>query len=114
MKGRLIGSNTIMIRRFGPVRYIEGDIVKDSFKRVKVLGSLQPENNLQLVREVFGSHIQGAIKIYTIERLRTQENGCDADIVEYNGRLWEVSQVRQYTDVIPHYKTIAVLLKDET
>jgi len=107
-------NRTVKVLRRGPVRYVEGRILQDQTEEISVAGNIQPERNIILIREVFGSHIEAALKIYTNERLRTQEKGCDADVVLYDGREWEVSQVRRYEDVIPHYKTIAILKKDET
>lgn len=111
---RLLKTHVVTLLRRGPVRYVEGKIVQDQTASVNVLGSIQPEKNITLIRETFGSHVEAALKIYTTERLRTQEKGCDADVVVYDGRHWEVSQVRKYDDLVPHYKSIAILKKDET
>jgi|LULL01.1.fsa_nt_gb hypothetical protein len=111
---RLLKSHVVRILRRGPVRYVEGQIVQDQTAPVEVLGSIQPERNITKIRETFGSHIEAALKIYTTERLRTQEKGCDADVIDYDGRHWEVLEVRKYDDLIPHFKSIAILKKDET
>lgn len=111
---KLLKSHVIRVLRRGPVRYVEGKIVQDQMAPVEFLGTIQPERNITLIRETFGSHVEAALKIYTTERLRTQEKGCDADVIDYDGRRWEVSQVRKYDDLIPHFKSIAILKKDET
>ncbi len=111
---RLLKTHVVKVLRRGPVRYVDGKIVQDQTASVNFTGSIQPEKNITLIRETFGSHVEAALKVFTTERLRTQEKGCDADVVEYDGRKWEVSQVRKYDDLIPHYKSIAILKKDET
>lgn len=110
---RLLKLKDIKFERRGGVRYVDGDIIQDDPKTLTIKGNLQPERNLSLIRETFGSHVAGAIKIYSPERLRTQESDGDADVVLYDGRRWEVSDVRHYDDLIPHFKIIAILMKDE-
>lgn len=111
---RLLKLKDVTVYRKGPVRYIEGKIVDDRSKKVTVKGNIQPERHITKIREVFGSHIEASIKVYTTERLRTQEKGCEPDVIYYDGRKWEVLEVEKYDDVIPHYKSIAILKKDET
>lgn len=109
----LLTSQNIVLERRGSVRYIDGKIIQDQSLTVNVAGSIQPEKNITLIRETFGSHIEAALKLYTTEKLRTQEKGRDADVVIYDGRKWVVSQVRKYDVLVPHYRSIAILKKDE-
>ena len=111
----LLETTTIHIKTRGPVRYVKGKIVQDQAADKKIEGNIQPERNLSKIRETFGSHVEAAIKVYTENDsgIKTQEKGCDADVICYDGRDWEVAEVRKYDDVIPHYKIIAILKKDE-
>jgi len=109
----LLNRNTINVKRKGQAQNVRGQMVEAPSSTFTVKGSLQPERNLKTIREVFGSHIEGAIKIYSKDRLRTKEKDGDADVVVYQDRDWEVAEVRRYDDLIPHYKIIALLKKDE-
>ena len=109
----LINAQTINYKRRGHPTNDRGVIVEAASTDGTIKGNLQPERNLRLIRETFGSHIEAAIKIYSKERLRTKEVDGDADLVIYNNREYEVAEVRQYDTVIPHYKIIAILRKDE-
>lgn len=110
---RLLNLNRIEVLRKGETENIRGKLVTQDDYSFEIKGTVQPERNLALVREVFGSHIEGAIKIYSKEKLRTKEEGNGADVVTWDGRKWEVSESRLYTDIIPHYKMLAILIKDE-
>lgn len=109
----LIDRQDITVSRRGKRVNIRGVLTEQDGSQITIKGNLQPERNLSLIRETFGSHVEGAIKIYTKEKLRTKESEGGSDIILYNGRKWEVSEVRQYDIVLPHYKIIAILLKDE-
>ena len=110
---KLLKAMEIEIKRRSPSRNVRGVVVEGSTSTLKIRGNLQPEGNLRLVREVFGSKIEGAIKIYTEEKLFTYENGGDSDYVIYDGREWEVAMTKRYDTIIPHYKYTAILRKDE-
>ena len=110
---RLLNLNSITVLRKGKTENIRGELITKEDEKLLIACTVQPERNLSLIREVFGSHIEGAIKIYSKTKLFTKEEGNGADVVEWDGRNWEVSESRLYTDIIPHHKMIAILLKDE-
>lgn len=109
----LLSTMTINVKRRGQATNVRGRMVEAPSSSLNIKGNLQPENNLKAVRETFGSHIEGAIKIYSESRLRTKESDGDADLVIYQDREWEVAEVRRYDTLIPHYKILAILRKDE-
>lgn len=94
--------------------YTERGVVYEGEKSKKTIkGNLQPERNITLLRELYGERVEGGIKIYTKEKLKTNTSSGPADIVVYDGENYEVSQVRKYDTIIPHYKVIAIRKKDE-
>lgn len=109
----LLKTMTINIERRGQATNVRGKLVEAASVPFDILGNLQPERNLKAIRETFGSHIEGAIKIYSETRLRTKESDGDADLVIYQDREWEVEEVQRYDTLIPHYKILAILRKDE-
>jgi len=109
----LLNSMTIDVKRRGQAQNVRGKLIEAKSSSLSIKGNLQPERNLRAIRETFGSHIEGAIKIYSETRLRTKESDGDADLVIYQDREWEVAEVRRYDTLIPHYKIIAILRKDE-
>ena len=109
----LLKTMTININRKGQAQNVRGEMIEADSTSFSIKGNLQPERNLKTIREVFGSHIEGAIKVYVEERLRTKESDGDSDIIIYQEREWEVAEVKRYDILIPHYKIIALLKKDE-
>jgi len=109
----LLNSMTINIKRRGQATNVRGRMIEAPPTSLDIKGNLQPERNMKAIREAFGSHIEGAIKIYSETKLRTKERDGDADLIIYQDREWEVAEVRRYDTIIPHYKIIAILRKDE-
>lgn len=109
----LLDAMNITVKRRGAKTNVRGVLTDAAETEISLKGNIQPERNLKLVRETFGSHIEAAIKIYSGQRLRTQEHDGDADTVVYNGREWQVAEARHYDIVLPHYKMIAILRNDE-
>lgn len=103
----------ISIKRNGPSEVIRGHVVKGEIEYFTIKGNLQPERNIKLLREVYGERVEGAIKVYTKEKLLTSNNQYEADIIDYDGNEYEVTEVRKYDTVIPHFKIIAIRIKDE-
>ena len=85
----LLPISDIRIKRRGHQTNIRGRLQEAPSKSFSIKGNLQPERNLRVIRETFGSHIEAAIKIYSEERLRAKEKDGDADIVVYQDRDWE-------------------------
>ena len=113
MSSYLLNAMTISVERRGQATNVRGKLEEAASTPLDIKGNLQPERNLKAIRETFGSHIEGAIKIYSETRLRTKESDGDSDVVLYQDREWEVAEVRRYDMLIPHYKIIAILRKDE-
>lgn len=110
---RLLTAQTINIIRRESSTLVRGEVVEGAQVALTIKGNLQPERNITLMREIFGAKVESAIKIFTKEKLRTYSKNGAADIVTYNDDDFEVSQVRRYDTIIPHYKIIAIRMKDE-
>ena len=111
---RLLKLNRVPVQRKGKTENVRGQLVTSDASSFEYTGTVQPERNLKLIRETFGSHIEGAIKVYGDKKMITREEGNGADVITWEGREYEVAESRLYTDIIPHYKTIAILIKDQT
>lgn len=109
----LLRAMDIEIARRGQATNIRGNVVEAKSTTFSIKGNLQPERNLKTIREAFGSHIEGAIKVYSETRLRSKERDGDADLIIYQDREWEVAEAKRYDTLIPHYKIIAILRKDQ-
>ena len=109
----LLNKMTINVERRGQATNVRGVMGEAVSTPLIIKGNLQPERNLKAIRETFGAHIEGAIKIYSETRLRTKESDGDADLIIYQGREWEVAEVRRYDILIPHYKITSILRKGE-
>lgn len=109
----LLNAMDIQVKRRGHRVNVRGVLTEQEGTEFSIKGNLQPERNLRVIRETFGSHIEAAIKIYSETRLRVKESDGDADLILYDGREWEVAENRHYDILIPHYKIIAILRKDE-
>ena len=101
-----------VLRRNDPVN-VKGEMIEQAPLSLTYLGSIQPARDITLIRENFGDHIEAAIKIYMTDRLRTFEFDGAADVISYDGRSWEVVEVRQYAAIIPHFRVTAILAKGE-
>jgi hypothetical protein len=109
----LLNLNKVIIERRGVRQNVRGILVEPKKEDFKFTCTIQPEKNITLIREVFGSHVEAAIKVYSNLPLRTKGEDGSADVIVYQGKRWEVSEVRNYTDILPHWKMIAILIKDE-
>jgi hypothetical protein len=109
----LLTLKTIYFERRGKRINDRGVLKPRASTKTTMPGNLQPERNLALVREAFGSHVEGAIKVYSEARFHTKTDEGDADVILWDDREWEVAESRKYDDIIPHYKTIAILKKGE-
>lgn len=94
-------------------KFVKGVLVETARIDLKITGSIQPEGNIKLIREIFGARTEGAIKIYTKEKLMIYEKDGISDFIEFDGEKYEVSMVKKYNSRIQHNKYTAILRKDE-
>lgn len=109
----IIKSHDIKVIRREKAIVVRGKAKIAEIKSLTITGSLQPEKNITLMREIFGAKVVGALKVYTTELLKTFDKDGDSDFIIHDGKQYEVSEIRKYDKHIPHYKVIAILKKDE-
>lgn len=95
------------------VTYVDGIGQPSSTSNVDITASVQPlrPNEMELLPE--GRRDSEAFRLYTATELlpADEKTGRDADIVEYNGKDYEVlSCARWQNRVIPHFKAVVVKL----
>ncbi len=110
---RLLPLSPVYVTRKGPPTNVRGRMVEGPSVALTFKGNIQPHNNLNSVIQTYGSNIDGAIKIYTTSRLYTKEAGQDADVVTYDGKEWQVLEVKHYPAIRPHYMVVAVIKKGQ-
>jgi len=110
---RLLKAMKIEVMRPGSSEVIRGEVVESEAERLLIRGNLQPERNIKLMREVYGERVEGAIKVYTKTKLRSSSDSGEADRILYDDNEYEVSEIRKYDTMIPHYKAIAIRMKDD-
>jgi len=91
-------------------RYTDNGEKTEFFTRA----SVQPHFFRETEKLPEGREIVDAIKIYSDKKLIPMDDEFGTDVVEYNGYLYEVYQVRDYVfGLLPHYKSIALKFNDE-
>lgn len=102
-------SQTIKITRTTSGEYVHGEYQEGSAQEIEIKANVQPTSTARLQQDPEGRRIIEAIKIYTKEPLTVEADGVEADIVEYNGRKYEVVETLRYEQNLNnrHYKTIA-------
>lgn len=103
----------ISVKRRPARQNVRGILTEQPGGDIIIKGNVQPESNLRTIKETYGANVIGAIKIYSETKFQAEGKSGDADLVLWDDIEWEVVQSRKYEDVIPHYKSIAVLRKDE-
>lgn len=116
---RSIMRETITVYRKSGGYYDENDRWVDGTEEAYTHNytSVQPTSarDLQMLPE--GERIEGAVKIYDVERLYAQDTGSgnEADIVEHNGKFYKVVTVDAWQQgILDHYKAYATLLREDT
>ena len=91
-------------------KYVLGEYVEGSQSQFKTLACVQPMQFDELLLLPEGERTKEALKIYLEAELFTVDETCQrkADIITYFGKLYEVHKVERWTQLIPHFKVIAV------
>ena len=100
----------VTVTRYFPARIEKGRAVgKAGSQQIPILASVQPMSDRDMMRLPEGFRTEGAIKLYTEERLRTVEvSDCRmADTFEWQGVPYEVKQVHAWNELGNFYKVIA-------
>lgn len=113
-------SNSKFTDTFKVVRYCEGtyrhgEYIPGECEEISMHGSSQPFRNLELLQEQFGRKVRKALKIYTKDRLFTSKLSPNekADRVIVGGETYEIHESLEYTQIKPHFKSIAVLMDSQ-
>lgn len=109
----LTGSINIVVTSSGQGTWVKGAYKKGTSTQKTIPANVQPVmkgTDTLLVPE--GDRSKEIIKIYTEYELKSRTEGGssnEADIVEFNGRTYEVMRVISYKmGILNHYKAIAV------
>ncbi len=89
---------------------VRGVWVPGTATTATILGSVQPLSGSDLETMEAGSRDIGKVWIYTdsILRKRVEGSTTEADVLEYDGSLWEVIDTRSYlSGLLPHRKHLA-------
>ena len=89
---------------------VRGVWVAGTATTATILGSVQPLSGSDLETMEAGSRDLGKVWIYTdsILRKRVEGSTTEADVLEYDGSLWEVIDTRSYlSGLLPHRKHLA-------
>lgn len=107
---RLLETNYVEVKRMGKSQNVRGLLVREDDETFMLKASVQPETNLRYVREVFGGHVEAAIKIFSTTNLLLRK-----DQILWDGVQYEVGEIRPYkVGHLNHYKAIAILVKNDT
>lgn len=98
-------------RRDAATTYVDGIAQAGSTSNVSISASVQPlkPNEMELLPE--GRRDSEAFRLYTETQLfpANDSTNKNADIVEYNGKDYEVLSCAEWQNkVIPHYKAVMV------
>ena len=110
---RLLKLSPVFITRRGAVVNVRGRMTEGPSVALTYKGNIQPHSNLNMVIQTYGSNIDGAIKIFTTDRLLAKEDGQGGDIITHDGREWEVLESKHYPAIRPHYMSVAVIRKGQ-
>jgi len=99
--------------RKGAGAYEQGVWVEGTLEEFSFTASVQPLNPREMELLPEGRRIKQAYKLFTDTQLLTAGGEVNADLVSINGETCEVFSVAPYqSEVISHYKIIAVLYDD--
>ena len=102
---------TFVVTRYAAGDFVDGYWVEGSGTPLNIEASVQPLKPHEILLLPEARRNQEAFKIYTDEELFVSEPvaGTNSDKITINGEIFEIISVSTYgSDVIPHYKAIAV------
>lgn len=90
--GRLLGKETVTVRRQTAVTYVEGEPVYGAETEFSAVVSIQPISGKERDDLPEGYRTRNNAKLYTRDDLHVLDvaTGIPGDIVEYEGSDWEV------------------------
>lgn len=113
------GQTITVYRDITPEKTIKGKKAPNEFEMFNIFASVQPFQPREIVEEEIGSErVKDAIKIYSDKPLRVvdEANRLSADIVKYEGEMYEVRRVDKWTRnfmTLNHFKAVAFKVNKE-
>lgn len=114
------GDNHTFQRNTVPQTTLKGAPVPPVYEEMTMLASIQPMRPKEIIEENIGAErTSQAIKIYTATELKVDDTvqGLKADIVNYQGKQYEVRQVDPWLEnqmnLTNYYKAIAFKVNKE-
>lgn len=113
------GQSLKVYRDITPEKTVKGKKAPSEFEMFTVFASVQPFQPREIVEEEIGSErVKDAIKIYSDKPLRgvDEVNRLSADLVEYEGDMYEVRRVDKWTKnfmTLNHFKAVAFKVNKE-
>lgn len=100
-------NQTLSVVRAGTGTYVDGVWTETPETTVQVRASVQPISARELAREPEGTRPTGAIRLFTLEELRTADIDQPEDRFVYRGKTWFVDRSMYHPG--GHYESRAVL-----
>lgn len=111
---RSVGSVTLNVTRQtqGSYSNTSFDYTAGTTSTLTIKANVQPATKYQTLQLPEADRTKASIAIWTVSELRVQREGTGgngADLISWNGEVWEVMQVERWQmGVLDHYHAIAV------
>ena len=103
----LFNSMTIKVKRKTAGNFVKGVFVEGTESTFFIQGTWQPLTGEELNTLPEGRRGNGGYALFTETELQNRQDGISPDIVEVNGRDFEVINVELWQNsIIPHYRVI--------
>lgn len=109
-----VGKVQVVIQRPAPGAYVNGRWTEGQKTTLEIYANVQPGRMKysEIISLPEADRTKETIKIYTTSEIRTLregENAHQADLVEWDGKLFEIRMVRHYQmGVLDHYEAVGV------
>lgn len=112
---QLTRHTTVTCLRKTPGEYVKGKYVEGFEVPFTIEANVQPTKMQEILQMKESDRTRDWITVYSASELQTLEQGDDgkkADIVQWEGKLWEVVKVKHYKmGVLDHYKAVCARLE---
>lgn len=109
------GSRTITVRQRAAGSIVRGKWQEGAETVVEIVANVQPTKPHEMLVLPEADRSKASIKVHSQSPLRTLLEGTgghSADIIEWDGELWEVASVKRWQmGILDHYRAIAVRLE---
>jgi hypothetical protein len=110
----IFSSPITVIRETKSGSYVRGIWTPGKASEFEIQATVEPLDGQDLLLIPEGERTKEMIRIYSELELKTADEACarKADVVRYQGKLYEVHKVKTWTQLIPHFETIAISKSD--